>query len=49
MLAIAAFAAASKSAWARLAERAATAEAMAGLDPNLREEAGLAPEAAAWS
>ena len=44
----AAFAAAIKSAWTRLAERrAAAADAVAGLGPNLRKEAGLAPETGA--
>ena len=44
MTAIAAFAAALKSTWTRFAERRATARAMAGLGPNLRKEAGLAPQ-----
>ncbi len=45
---MAAIAAALKSAWTRLAGRAATADALAGLGPNLRKETGLAPEAASW-
>jgi hypothetical protein len=48
MAAIATFAVAFKSAWARFAGRDSTAESLAGLGPNLRKEAGLAPEAAAW-
>ena len=48
MTAIAAFAAAIKSIWARFAERDATAAAMAGLGPNLRKEAGLPPETDSW-
>lgn len=39
----AAFAAAVRSAWTRLAGHDAAA-AMAGLGPNLRKEAGLPPE-----
>lgn len=48
MAAIAAFAAAVKSIWTRFAGRDTTAEALAGLGPNLRKEAGLAPEAGTW-
>jgi hypothetical protein len=48
MAAIAAFAAVLKSVWIRLAERDAAAAAMAGLGPNLRKEAGLAPETGTW-
>lgn len=44
MAAIAAFAAAVRSAWTRFAGDAATTDAMAGLGPNLRKEAGLPPE-----
>ena len=43
-----AFAAALRSIWTRFAGRGAAAEALAGLGPNLRKEAGLAPEAGAW-
>ena len=48
MATIATLAAALKSAWTRLAERGALADATAGLGPNLRKEAGLAPETASW-
>jgi hypothetical protein len=47
MTTFAAFTAAIRSAWTRLAGRAATAETMAGLGPNLRKEAGLASETGA--
>ncbi len=43
-----AIAAALKSAWTRLAGRAAAADATAGLGPNLHTEAGLPPETASW-
>ncbi len=42
-----AIAAALKSAWTRLAGRAAAADATAGLGPNLRKEAGLPAETGA--
>lgn len=45
MTAVATSAAAIKAVWTRFVERAAVSEAMAGLGPNLRKEAGLAPEA----
>ena len=49
MTAIAAnIAAALKSAWTRVAARDTVAEALAALGPNLRKEAGLAPETGAW-
>ena len=45
---MAAIATASRSIWNRFAGRDATAEALAGLGPNMRKEAGLPPETGAW-
>ena len=44
MATIATLAAAVRSIWTRFAGRDTAADAMAGLGPNLRKEAGLAPE-----
>jgi hypothetical protein len=48
MATIVTFAGTVRSIWIRFARRDTGAEALAGLGPNLRKEAGLAPENGTW-